>query len=231
MPAPTTKARVGCLHAHHGNIAYLDEALAPFAAEAAHFVDPALVRRIAVDAAFSDDDARRRVLEQLGWMTASGLDGIVVTCTAYAAALPDGPLDRSIPVLTIDEPFFAEVCRQLAPQAIVFTNPGTVDGTLRRLRAFAARHHQPLDLRVEMIPDAFDLFMADRQAESTARVVARLGDLAASFSFGSVSAAQLSMTTAARTVAAAQGCRIGNPLDALSGALAERLGLISAGED
>lgn len=217
---------VACLHAHHGNIAYLDTALAQFAVDVAHFVDPALVRRIADDSGFSEAAAGERVREQLRWMAEGGAGGIIVTCTAYVAAMPNLPIAGvDVPVLAIDEPFFAAVCRAPGPQAIVFTNPGTVDGTMRRLTAYAAAHGAMIEPRVELIAGAFDLFMSGRQAEHDAFLAGRLATVAGNASDGSVFAAQLSMTTAARMAEAAGSGAIANPLDALSAAVAGRLGL------
>lgn len=39
------KRRVGCLHAHHSNIAYVERAFASYEVELIHFVDPGLMRR------------------------------------------------------------------------------------------------------------------------------------------------------------------------------------------
>lgn len=217
--------KIGCLHAHHGNIAYLDEALAPYEAELAHFVDPALVRRIGVDPEFSKVDARQRVLEQLDWMTSSGLDGIVITCTAYAASLPEGPLPLQIPVLTIDEPFFATICRRSGPTRLVFTNPGTIEGSLRRLDAHAVESGTHPDVTVELIDGAFDRFMAGRQEEHDRIVAERLAAIVASRQFETVAAGQLSLSRAARQIAVQAGVEVINPLDTLAAAVETRLGL------
>ncbi len=218
--------RIGCLHAHHGNIAYLEEALAPYAVVVSHFVDPALVRRIANDADFSPADAERRVRGQIAWMAESGLDGIIVTCTAYAAALPEEPIDGvAAPIITIDEPLFAAICQSAGPQAILFTNPGTVEGTMRRLMHHAATIGATIEPHVELIPDVFDLFMAGRQVDHDGMLAERLGAIAADGQYGAVFAAQLSMTTAARRVDAQGHRKIGNPLDALAASVAERCDL------
>jgi len=228
---PASK-RIACLHAHHGNIAYLDEALAPFQVDVSHFVDPALVRRIASDPGFSEEHAGNRVTTQLRWMADSAVDGIVVTCTAYVAATPPGPVAGvDIPILPIDEPFFAAVCRSEGPRAILFTNPGTVDGTMRRLHAYAAEHDVVIDPTVDIIDGAFDLFMAGRQAEHDTFLAARLTLIAKDGRFGSVFAAQLSMTTAARSVAAGGHGEVHNPLDALSAAVGGRLRIARRGGD
>ncbi len=226
MDAVSDRKHIACLHAHHGNIAYLDETLAPFQADVSHFVDPALVRRIGTDPGFGEEDAGNRVAAQLRWMAESGVDGIVVTCTAYVAATPPGPmLGVDVPILPIDEPFFAAVCRSEGPRAILFTNPGTVDGTMRRLNAYAAERGVTIDPTVDIIPDAFELFMAGRQAEHDAVLAERLTVISKDGRFKSVFAAQLSMTNAARSVVAGGHGDVHNPLDALSAEVGGRLGI------
>ena len=76
---------------------------------------------------------------QLEWMAASGLDAILITCTNYIAMLPDEPLDLPLPVIKIDEPFFAYLCQQESPHLLLFTNPATVEGTMRRFADYAKR--------------------------------------------------------------------------------------------
>ncbi len=79
------KQRVGCLHAHHSNIAYVERAFASYEVELVHFVEPGLMRRVSSDPHFSSDDASRKVEEQLSWMSQSDLDVILITCTNYIA--------------------------------------------------------------------------------------------------------------------------------------------------
>lgn len=223
------KKRIGCLHAHHGNIGYIDEVLGGYAAEASHFVDPALVRRIGVDPGFSVTRAQQRVHEQLDWIAESGVDGIVITCTAYSASMPAGAdLGLSIPVVTIDEPFFAAVCRAAGPQTVLFTNPGTVAGTMGRLAAYAETVPVSLSASSELIPDAFDLFMAGRQAEHDGVLRARLLDRMQRVTHGTLFAGQLSMTAAAREAEEAIGKPLVGPLDTLESAIVERIGLTRA---
>ena len=222
----TEKKRIGCLHAHHGNIGYLDSLLSGYQAEAAHFVDPALVRRIGVDPSFSAARAQQRVQDQLAWIAESGADGIVVTCTAYSAAMPpDEELDLAIPIVTIDEPFFAAVCRSTGPQTLLFTNPGTVAGTMKRLTAYAAAEPVSLSASSELIPDAFDLFMVGRQAEHDDLLATRLGEWIERGTSGTLFAAQLSMSAAAVRAASVAGKPLTSPLDTLEEAIVQRVGL------
>ena len=151
--------------------------LSGYEAEASHFVDPALVRRIGVDPNFAAERAQQRVRDQLEWIAESGVDGIVITCTAYSAAMPsESELGIAIPIITIDEPFFAAVCRATGPQTLLFTNPGTVAATMGRLTAYAETEPASLNASSELIPAAFDLFMSGRQAEHDDLLTARLGE-------------------------------------------------------
>ena len=61
---------LGCLHAHHSNIAYVDQVLAPYDVSRIHFVDPGLMRRITHDPDFAGEQALTRVRQQLAWMAA-----------------------------------------------------------------------------------------------------------------------------------------------------------------
>lgn len=197
-----------------------------------HFVDPALVRRIAADPGFSERDAGNRVAAQLRWIAENDVDGIAVTRIAYVAATPPGPvLGVDVPIIPIGEPIFAGVRRSEGPPAMLLTNPGTVDGTMRRLLAYAAERGVAIDATVDIIDGAFDLFMAGRQSEHDASLAERLTAIAKDGRFGSVFAAQLSMTTAARSVVAGGHGEAHNPLDALSAEVGGRLGFTRRGGD
>ena len=215
--------RLGCLHAHHSNIPYIDGILDQAQFEPVHFVDPGLMRRIGHDPGFTGDQAREQVQRQLGWMAAGGLDAILITCTNYIATMSDETLALPIPVVKIDEPFFADICGQEAPQALVFTNPDTVAGTMRRLDQFASRMGSSPDFRVEIVEQTFELAMAGKTEEYAAAVSERLLALVQSGQYRAISVAQLSMVEAARRVTTATGMRIGQPLDPLRDRLAEFL--------
>ena len=137
----TDKRRLGCLHMHHSNIGYVDSLLSPGDVEVVHFVEPGLMRRIGSEDGLSGGEARAQVQRQLDWMASCGLDAILITCTNYIATLPDEPLDLPVPVIKIDEPFFADLLEQGSPHLLLFTNPATVEGTMRRYRDFARAPH------------------------------------------------------------------------------------------
>jgi hypothetical protein len=205
---------------HHSNIGYIDSIVDPQRVELLHFVDPGLMRRIGADPDFTTEEAEQQVRRQLAWMARCSLDAILITCTNYIAMLPDEPLDLSLPVIKIDEPFFADLLQRPTPHLLVFTNPATVEGTMRRFGDYARQAGQEPAIAVEVISGAFELVMAGRTEEYAAAVSGRLRDLARSGNFASISVGQLSMADAAQRISAETGMPIGNPLDALAGYLA-----------
>ncbi len=219
------KTRLGCLHMHHSNIPYIDAIVAPDRVELLHFVDPGLMRRIGSDAGFPSDQAEAQVRRQLEWMAGCGLDAILITCTNYIAMLADEPLDLSIPVIKIDEPFFADLLQQPSPHLLLFTNPATVEGTMRRFHNYAHRAgHQP-SIETDVMPGAFELVMAGKTEEYAAAVTDQLRELVRSGRYEAISVGQLSMAESALRIAAETGMPIGNPLDSLRLHLAHELGI------
>jgi hypothetical protein len=218
------KIRMGCLHMHHSNIAYIDAIVDHGRVELLHFVDPGLMRRLGSDAGFTPEQAGKQVRRQLDWMASCGLDVILITCTNYIAMLPDEPLDLGLPIVKIDEPFFASLLERPSPHLLLFTNPATVDGTMRRFREYARRAGQEPGIEIEVIAGTFDLVMAGRTDEYAAAVSSRLRDLARSGGYAAISVGQLSMADAAQSVATETGMSIGNPLDSLADHLGALIG-------
>ena len=222
------KTRLGCLHMHHSNIPYIDGIVAPDHVELLHFVDPGLMRRIRSDASFSSDQAGQQVRSQLDWMAGCGVDAILITCTNYIAMLPDEPLGLAIPVIKIDEPFFADLLHQPSPHLLLFTNPATVEGTMGRFHDYAHRAgHQP-GIETKVMPGTFELVMAGKTDEYAAAVTNQLRELVLSGRYETISVGQLSMAESALHVAAETGMPIGNPLDSLRVHLANELGAETA---
>ncbi len=218
------RIRLGCLHMHHSNIPYIDAIVEPGRVELLHFVDPGLMHRIGSDAGFDRGQAEQQVRRQLDWMVSCGLDAILITCTNYIAMLPDEPLDLTIPLIKIDEPFFAYLLEQPSPHLLLFTNPATVEGTMRRLHEYAKQRDRRPDIEVEVIPGTFELVMAGRTEEYAAAVADGLRDLVRSGRYRSISAGQLSMADAARRVASETGVPIGNLLQPLGDQLGATFG-------
>ena len=218
------KTRLGCLHMHHSNIPYIDGIVPPDHVELLHFVDPGLMRRIGSDPNFSRGQAQQQVRRQLAWMGDCGLDAILITCTNYIAMLPDEPLDIAIPLIKIDEPFFADLLRQPSPHLLLFTNPATVEGTMRRFHDYADRAgHQP-QIEIEVMPGTFELVMAGKTEEYATAVAEQLRELVRSGRYEAISVGQLSMADSALRVTAETQVPIGNPLDSLRLHLAHELG-------
>lgn len=216
---------IGCLHAHHSNIGYIERALGGGLYALEHFVDPGFIRRMGADAEFGEAQARDRVGEQLRWIARANVDAILVTCTNYIALL--GETDEAslpVPVVKLDEPFFADVCETAGPQTVLFTNPATVDGTMGRLRAYAEARNRDVRAEPRVVPGAFELVMRGENERYAAEVGRALRELLASPDAGRVSVAQLSMVAAAEAVERELGARVGNPLKPLAEAVRAALG-------
>ncbi|MBL8129725.1 MAG: hypothetical protein JNM64_18955 [Chloroflexia bacterium] len=209
------KPRLGCLHAHHSNIGYIEDIIPHDALEAVHFVEPGLLRRIGSDATFSPEDASDQVRKQLDWMTACGVDAVLITCTNYIAAMPDEATRHDIPIIKIDEPFFTHLLQQPPRHLLLFSNPDTVAGTMQRLHDYAAARGQEPEINVEVIPNTFSLFLTGQTEAYNRAIAERLRELVRLNRFTSLSVGQLSMVNAAQRVAEETGHAIGNPLQPL----------------
>jgi hypothetical protein len=213
--------RIGFLHAHHSNIADVETELRDVGIQSVHFVDPGLLHRVTVDSAFSEEAARQRVRDQLQWICACDVEAVVITCTNYAALLDGQRIP--VPVIPIDQPFFAEICSETRDQVLLFTNPATVDGTMRRLLQYASTVGASPRVEALVVKDAFHLVMKGNLSEYQSRVAQALRDAIPLVS-GRVSVAQLSMVTAARQIEEELGCTVGHPLTALSSHLRRSFG-------
>ena len=208
----SAKPRLGCLHAHHSNIGYIEDIIPHHALEAVHFVEPGLLQRIGSDPNFSMEDAAEQVRKQLTWMSACGVDALLVTCTNYIAAMPDEATAPDLPVIKIDEPFFAYLLQQPPRHLLLFSNPDPVEGTMQRFQEYAgARGLQP-EIEVEIIPNSFQLFVTGQTETYNRAVAERLRELLRLDRYTSLSVGQLSMVDAARRVTEETGQPIGEPL-------------------
>ena len=208
----SAKPRLGCLHAHHSNIGYIEDIIPHHALEAVHFVEPGLLQRIGSDPSFSLEDAAEQVRKQLTWMSACGVDALLITCTNYIAAMPDDATAPDLPVIKIDEPFFAYLLQQPPRHLLLFSNPDTVEGPMQRFQEYAgARGLQP-EIEVEIIPNSFQLFVTGQTETYNRAVAERLRELLRLDRYTSLSVGQLSMVDAARRVTEETGQPIGEPL-------------------
>lgn len=218
------KKTIGCLHAHYSNIEYVQKSLASDEVELIHFVDPGLMSRIAADPGFDEASARNKVAEQIRWISDAKVDGVLITCTNYIALLEEDRLQLTIPLIKIDEPFFHDVCRNTGPQILLFTNPATVDGTMKRLYVYAQTHNIQLShVEPRVIEDTFELIMQGHKERYADEVSSYIRNLLLSGNAESVSVAQLSMVESAVTVERELNVQIGNPLRPLAAYMKSKL--------
>jgi aspartate/glutamate racemase len=215
------KKRIGCLHAHYSNIEYIEQAFTACDVELLHFVDPALVYRVSSDEAFSLSDARRKVMEQIEWIVQAGVDVILITCTNYIALLQEDQLSVAVPIIKIDEPFFDDIVNQELPQVLLFTNPDTVEGTMKRLNDYGHAIGKKPDVEAQVIDNTFELVMQGKKEQYLIVLSEYIRNLLVSNKNKAISVAQLSMVEAARDIQKESGVRIGNPLESLMDYIAE----------
>jgi len=211
------KKKIGCLHAHHSNIEYIQASLASDHVELVHFVDPGLMGRIAADQEFHADQAKAKVVEQVEWISQTKVDAILITCTNYIALLEEDRLTASVPIIKIDEPFFDSICNTTEPQVLIFTNPDTVPGTMRRLGEFAAAHEKSIS-RVEtrIMENTFELMMQGKKEQYVEAVASYIKEVLAAENHLNVAVAQLSMVDSAKQVERELNITIQNPLNSLT---------------
>lgn len=210
------KKRIACLHAHYSNIQYIENALSSDELELIHFVDPGLMSRISSDKNFDEVQAQNKVIEQIEWMSQANVEAILITCTNYIALLDENRLNTTIAIIKIDEPFFDSICNITEPQIVLFTNPATVEGTMRRLNEFATIHGKPIpDIEVRVVEDAFELIMQGKNEQYVEQLSKYIKGVFASDKNKKISVAQLSMVETAVKVERELNVKIGNPLDSL----------------
>ncbi|MFD9625451.1 hypothetical protein [Peribacillus muralis] len=216
------KKKIGCLHAHYSNVEYIEKAFSKFEIDWLHFVDPGLMHRMASDQTFTFSDAQKRVKDQVEWIAASKVDVILITCTNYIALLNEKQLSLSTPIIKIDEPYFEQICQLQQPQVMLFTNPATVEGTVKRLHEYA-RNHGGVDVEIIIIDHAFELIMQGLSDKYNQEIMNCLQQL--TNEKRPISVAQLSMVNAAMSYEHQTGNVIVNPLQALVDFMASRLEL------
>ncbi|MGG2083553.1 hypothetical protein [Lysinibacillus pakistanensis] len=205
------RKRLGCLHAHYSNIAYIEQTFFNINhIELVHFVDPGLI----LQASNGNSGLAFKVKEQLEWMENCQIDAILITCTNYIALLEEAPIKLSIPILKIDEPFFEAICRNEQPQTILFTNPGTVEGTMSRLQQYAIQQNKEIEVAAKVIDNTFELIMRGKQEAYKKTILQALNHLKEAQR--QISVAQLSMVEAAQLFEKESGLTIIHPLKSLA---------------
>jgi len=204
------RKRLGCLHAHHSNIEYIEQAFQNIEkVELVHFVDPGLIQQVSK----GTDELAFKVKEQLEWMESCDMDAILITCTNYIALLEEVQLELSIPIIKIDEPFFEALCEEKQPQTILFTNSETVEGTVNRLQQYALLHEKSINTEVKVIDNTFELIIQGKKNAYNNAIIQTLHDVAGERNH--ISVAQLSMVEAARQFEKESGVTIIHPLKSL----------------
>ena len=201
---------IGCLHAHHSNIPYIEGILTELHITASHFVDPGLIRYLKSHA--DDHQIIERVMAELEWIEKMGVDMIFITCTNYIALLDGIQPTINVPILKIDEPFFEEIKQTTKPVHVIFTNEGTVAGTLSRLHNYLGNQFS-FAIEYAVIPTAFDLYMEGKTTEHDYVLSKVLAEQ--DFDKKTIAVAQLSMSNAAMKYSQETGQHIINPSQAL----------------
>ncbi|ASZ66871.1 MULTISPECIES: hypothetical protein [Bacillus] len=218
------RKRLGCLHAHYSNIEYIENALSSFNIELIHFVDPALMYRVTSNENFLESDAQLKVKEQIEWIAQCNVDAILITCTNYIAILQEDQLSTSVPIIKVDEPFFDYISNIQQPQTILFTNPATVEGTVKRLKHHANNYQKSLDLEVIVIDSTFELIMQGLKEEYNQEITKSLNQIIKDEK-KIISVAQLSMVDASQQVEYKTSKTIINPLNTLVSYIVNQLEL------
>ncbi|KHA06531.1 hypothetical protein OY30_00505 [Bacillus anthracis] len=218
------RKRLGCLHAHYSNIEYIENALSSFNIELIHFVDPALMYRVISNENFLESNAQLKVKEQIEWIAQCNVDAILITCTNYIAILQEDQLSTSVPIIKVDEPFFDYISNIQQPQTILFTNPATVEGTVKRLKHHANNYQKSLDLEVIVIDSTFELIMQGLKEEYNQEITKSLNQIMKDEK-KVISVAQLSMVDASQQVEYKTSKTIINPLNTLVSYIVNQLEL------
>lgn len=152
------------------------------------------------------------------------MDAILITCTNYIALLNEEQLSLPMPIIKIDEPYFEQICQFQQPQMILFTNPATVEGTVKRLTAHVEKYGT-VDFEVIIIDDAFEFIMQGLGERYNQEIMNYLSQF--KNENRRLSVAQLSMVEAARRYELQTGHTVLNPLHALVDSMIDQLELSS----
>lgn len=199
-----------CLHAAEGNVDVVESALQDGPFDMQHEVDTKLLTMIREG---------EPVEKQLEYVAARMNELIVrepafifVTCTNYIVLLDQIELSASVPIVKIDELLFQTIEQEHKPIKLLFSNEQTIEGTMARLTDYVKR---PIDVEIILIPNIFDLYIADKKNEhdlELQRVLAELSDVEDG---KMMVVAQLSMAPAAAEFSRTTGVVVLTPLTAI----------------
>ncbi|MFF0825484.1 hypothetical protein ACFYU8_08360 [Brevibacillus sp. NPDC003359] len=220
--------RIACLHGHYSNISLLSDAFATFDVELIHFVDPGLLLQNAGTPVHTTEQSHAKLRDQLTWMQCCAVDAIVITCTQYASLVtPEDEETATIPIFTIDGPFFHELALHTEPQVLLFSNPATIQPTMERLVKHARSHNLYPEIQVNIVENAFALLMENKQEAYREAIKDALYQLHRTFPDQPIAVAQLSMAPVADQFAKENGCTISHPLHSLTSQMSTTLQLRS----
>lgn len=180
--------------------------------------------RVTSNENFLESNAQLKVKEQIEWIAQCNVDAILITCTNYIAILQEDQLSTSVPIIKVDEPFFDYISNIQQPQTILFTNPATVEGTVKRLKHHANNYQKSLDLEVIVIDSTFELIMQGLKEEYNQEITKSLNQIMKDEK-KVISVAQLSMVDASQQVEYKTSKTIINPLNTLVSYIVNQLEL------
>jgi hypothetical protein len=218
--------RIGCFHAHYSNIEHVEKALSNYDVELIHFVDPGL-DRIKQDADFTMEMVEQKVIETLDWIAKCHVDAILMTCTFFTAVFNEEIHRYPTPIIKIDEPLFADICKINRPILLGFTNPNTVNGTMNQLIAYSKKIGKEIEAEAFLLEGTFELIMRGNKTEYIQAVSEGLLNIILKNPEKSVAVAQLSMVPSAQLIEKQTNIFIGNPLGSLSRFMEEALALVT----
>ncbi|MED1782082.1 hypothetical protein P4V43_09690 [Brevibacillus fortis] len=220
--------RIACLHGHHSNISLLSDAFATFDVELIHFVDPGLLLQNVGTPVHTKEQSHAKLRDQLTWMQSCAADAIVITCTQYASLVtPEDEAMATVPIFTIDGPFFHELAQHTEPQVLLFSNPATVQPTMERLVKHAHSRNLHPEIQINIVENAFALLMENKQEAYREAIKDALYHLHQTFPDQPIAVAQLSMAPIADQFAKENGCAISHPLYSLTSHISATLQLCS----
>ncbi|TQK74616.1 hypothetical protein FB479_101218 [Brevibacillus sp. AG162] len=220
--------RIACLHGHYSNISLLSDAFAAFDVELIHFVDPGLLLQNAGTPVHTTEQSHAKLRDQLAWMQSCTVDAIMITCTQYAGLVtPEDEATATVPIFTIDGPFFHEIAQHTEPQVLLFSNPATVQPTLERLVKHGHSYNLHPEIQVSIVENAFALLMENKQEAYREAIKDALYQLHQTFPDQPIAVAQLSMAPVADEFAMENDCTISHPLHSLTSQMSATLQLRS----
>ncbi|MGG0618479.1 hypothetical protein ABE007_11585 [Bacillus altitudinis] len=204
--------RLHCFHAHPSNISYIDDAFYDTGFDLHHIVDSTFMERAKQDSAFDLEQQQTYAINRL--MQEGEADLVLLTCTQYIAALGEQQHLFKQPIVPIDEPLFEQICEREGPLQLVFSNPDTVEGTMKRLSSYVKERGKQLKAEVVVLEDVFHLCLnGDIQAYHE-RIMEQLRQ-SVKQQHGDICVMQLSMVHAAKQVEQETGVSIIHPLSPL----------------